>query len=143
MNLTAELSEVKNYINGQFERNGQNSMDIINPADGNIISTLPLSNYDDVNKAVQAAKTAFNSWSAMTFKERVQIFFRYRTLLEKHIEELTKLVQLENGKTYGEAKAEVEKSMELCEFAVSIPQIIVNEVSSLLNAEPFQILPSP
>ena len=131
MNLTAELSEVKNYINGQFERNGQNSMDIINPADGNIISTLPLSNYDDVNKAVQAAKTAFNSWSAMTFKERVQIFFRYRTLLEKHIEELTKLVQLENGKTYGEAKAEVEKSMELCEFAVSIPQIIVNEVQEV------------
>lgn len=131
MNLTAELSEVKNYINGQFERNGQNSMDIINPADGNIISTLPLSNYDDVNKAVQAAKTAFNSWSAMTFKERVQIFFRYRTLLEKHIEELTKLVQIENGKTYGEAKAEVEKSMELCEFAVSIPQIIVNEVQEV------------
>ena len=131
MNLTAELSVVKNYINGQFERNGQNSMDIINPADGNIISTLPLSNYDDVNKAVQAAKTAFNSWSAMTFKERVQIFFRYRTLLEKHIEELTKLVQIENGKTYGEAKAEVEKSMELCEFAVSIPQIIVNEVQEV------------
>jgi malonate-semialdehyde dehydrogenase (acetylating)/methylmalonate-semialdehyde dehydrogenase len=131
MKLTAELSEVKNYINGKFERNGQTSMDVISPIDGSVISTLPLSTYNDVDKAVQAAKNAFSSWSAMTLKERVQIFFRYRALLEKNIDELTKLVQLENGKTYGEAKAEVEKSMELCEFAVSMPQIIVNEVQEV------------
>ena len=131
MNLTAQLSEVKNFINGQFERNGQKAMDVINPADGSIIATLPLSTYQDVDKAVQAAKNAFPSWSAMTFKERVQIFFRYRSLLEENMDELTKLVQLENGKTYGEAKAEVEKSIELCEFAVSIPQIIVNEVQEV------------
>ncbi|NOY47025.1 MAG: CoA-acylating methylmalonate-semialdehyde dehydrogenase [Chlorobi bacterium] len=131
MNLTGELSEVKNYINGKFERNGQSSMDVISPIDGSVISTLPLSTYNDVDKAVQAAKDAFPSWSAKTLKDRVQIFFRYRTLLEKHMDELTKLVQLENGKTYGEAKAEVEKSMELCEFAVSMPQIVVNEVQEV------------
>jgi len=125
------LTEVKNYINGKFERNGQSLMDIISPIDGSVISTLPLSTYNDVDKAVQAAKKAFPSWSAMTFKERVQIFFRYRTLLEKNMDELTKLVQLENGKTYGEAKAEVEKSMELCEFAVSMPQIVVNEIQEV------------
>ncbi len=131
MNLTGELSEVKNYINGKFERNCQSSMDVISPIDGSVISTLPLSTYNDVDKAVQAAKKAFPSWSTMTLKDRVQIFFRYRTLLEKHMDELTKLVQLENGKTYGEAKAEVEKSMELCEFAVSMPQIVVNEVQEV------------
>ena len=131
MNLTTELSEVKNYINGKFERNGQSSMDVISPIEGSVISTLPLSTDDDVDKAVQAAKKAFHGWSAMTLKERVQIFFRYRTLLEKHMDELTKIVQLENGKTYGEAKAEVEKSMELCEFAVSMPQIVVNEVQEV------------
>ena len=80
---------------------------------------------------MQAAEKSFVSWSKMTLKERVQIFFRYRSLLEKNMDELTKLVQLENGKTYGEAKAEVEKSMELCEFAVSIPQIVVNEVQEV------------
>ena len=131
MNLTAQLSEVKNYINGKFEQNGQDSMEVISPLDGRVISTLPLSTTRDVDAAVQAAKRAFPAWSSMTFKERVQIFFRYRTLLEKHMDELTQLVHLENGKTYGEAKAEVEKSMELCEFAVSIPQIIVNEVQEV------------
>jgi malonate-semialdehyde dehydrogenase (acetylating)/methylmalonate-semialdehyde dehydrogenase len=137
MNLTAELSEVKNYIDGKFERNGQNSMEVISPLDGNVISTLPLSTTQDVDAAVQAAKRAFPAWSAMTFKERVQIFFKYRTLLEKHMDELTELVHLENGKTYGEAKAEIEKSMELCEFAVSIPQIIVNEVQEVSQGVEF------
>ena len=131
MNLTAELSEVKNYINGKFERNGQSSMDVISPIDGSVISSIPMSTIQDVDVAVQAAKKAFPAWSNMTFKERVQIFFRYRSLLEENIDELTKLVQLENGKTYGEAQAEVLKSMELCEFAVSIPQIIVNEVQEV------------
>ena len=131
MNITEKLPEVKNYINGKFERNGQNFLDVINPSDGSIISTVPLSTFEDVDKAVQAAARAFTTWSDITLKERVQIFFRYRTLLEKHTDELSKLVQLENGKTYDEAKAEIEKSMELCEFAVSMPQIVVNEVQEV------------
>ena len=131
METIAKQPEVKNFINGKFERNGHTSMDVMNPLDGSIITTLPLSTYDDVDKAVIAAEKAFNGWSSKTLKERVQIFFKYRTLLEKNMDELTKLVQLENGKTYGEAKAEVEKSMELCEFAVSLPQIVVNEVQEV------------
>ena len=103
MNVSETLSEVKNYIDGQFERNGKNSMDVLSPIDGSKISTLPMSTAKDVDSAVKAAKKAFPAWSDMTFKERVQIFFRYRSLLEKNIDELTKIVQLENGKTYGEA----------------------------------------
>ena len=131
MDQMIKLSSVKNYIDGKFEINGQNLMDVISPLDGSVISTLPLSTANDVDSAVKAAKKAFPEWSAMTFKERVQIFFKYRSLLEKNIEELTELVHLENGKTHSEARAEVEKSMELCEFAVSIPQIIVNEVQEV------------
>lgn len=131
MEAIAKQPKVKNFINGKFERNGHSSMDVMSPLDGSIISNLPLSTYNDVDEAVRAATKAFPAWSSMTFKERVQIFFRYRLLLEKYMEELTNLVHIENGKTYGEAKAEVEKSMELCEFAVSIPQIIVNEIQEV------------
>ncbi len=129
--MIEQQPEVKNFINGKFERNGNAAMDIVSPIDGSIISTLPLSGDTEVDTAVKAAGNAFPEWSSMTLKERVQIFFRYRTLLEKHMEELTYLVHIENGKTYGEAKAEVEKSMELCEFAVSMPQIITNEVQEV------------
>jgi malonate-semialdehyde dehydrogenase (acetylating)/methylmalonate-semialdehyde dehydrogenase len=131
METIVKQPQVKNFIDGKFERNGQSSMDVMNPLDGSIITTLPLSTYEDVDKAVKAAEKAFKGWSSKTLKERVQVFFRYRTLLEKNMDELAKLVQLENGKTYGEAKAEIEKSMELCEFAVSLPQIVTNEIQEV------------
>ncbi len=131
MEALAKQRKVKNFIDGKFTQNGHKVMDVISPLDGSIISTLPLSTYDDVDMAVKAADLAFKKWSAKTLKDRVQVFFNYRTLLENNMDELTKLVQLENGKTYGEAKAEVEKSMELCEFAVSMPQIVVNEIQEV------------
>jgi len=132
MNTTTKQPEVLNFIGGQFAKNnGQKTMDVISPLDGSVISTLPLSTYNDVDQAVKAAQKAYISWSSKTLKERIQVFFTYRSLLEKNMDELTKLVQLENGKTYGEAKAEVEKSMELCEFAVSMPQIIGDEVQEV------------
>ena len=83
MNISETLSEVKNYIDGKFERNAQNAMDVLSPLDGSKISSIPLSTTQDVDAAVQAAKKAFPAWSGITFKERVQIFFKYRTLLEK------------------------------------------------------------
>ena len=129
-NMT-KLAEVKNLINGKKVRNGQTSMDVISPLDGSTISTLPLSSDKELDEAVAAAKAAFPAWSALTLKERVQIFFKYRQLLEENIEELTELVHVENGKTHGEAKAEVLKSMELCEFAVSMPQIVTNEIQEV------------
>lgn len=123
-----KYSEVQNYINGQFVASGQNFLDVYNPANGQIISKVPLSASEEVDKAVQAAKKALPEWSAMPIKERVQVFYRYKTLLEKHIEELSALVTEENGKIYSEAKAEVLKSIELTEFACSLPQIVAGEV---------------
>jgi len=131
METIAKQPNVKNYINGEFDKKSQDTMNVISPLDGSIISNVPLSTTQDLDRAVQAAQKAYPAWSALTFKERVQVFFKYRTLLEKNLDELTHLVRLENGKTYGEAKAEVEKSIELCEFAVSIPQIIVDEVQEV------------
>ena len=103
METITKQPEVKNFIGGAFTRNGQPSMDIESPLTGEVISTLPMSSAKDLDAAVKAAADAYPSWSAMTLKERVQIFFRYRDLLEKNMDELTKLVQLENGKLYGEA----------------------------------------
>lgn len=123
--------EVMNFINGQFVRDTRPKMEVLCPLDGSVIGQLPLSTSNEVHDAVIAAKNAFIEWSSWTLKERVQIFFKYRTLLEENIDKLTRLVQLENGKNYEEAKAEVEKSIELCEFAVSMPQIVVNEIQEV------------
>jgi malonate-semialdehyde dehydrogenase (acetylating)/methylmalonate-semialdehyde dehydrogenase len=121
--------DVRNYIGGDFvDGNGSQYLDVTNPADGSVLSRVPLSAAGDVDRAAQAAKKALPGWSATPLKERVQIFFRYKTLLEQNIDELAKLVTEENGKVDNEARAEVLKSAELTEFACSLPQIIPGEV---------------
>jgi malonate-semialdehyde dehydrogenase (acetylating) / methylmalonate-semialdehyde dehydrogenase len=120
--------EVRNYVAGDFVKGEHDYLDVYNPSDGTVISKVPLSSREDVDRAVAVAQAAFPAWSALPIKERVQIFYRYRALLERDIEELTALVTEENGKIYAEAKAEVLKSMELTEFACSLPQITAGEV---------------
>src|SRR3954451_23248666 len=121
---TTRYPDIRNYIGGTFvEHDADRYLDVFNPADGSVISRVPLSAAADVDRAVAAAQKAFPAWSAMPIKERVQVFFRYKTLLEKNIEELAALVTEENGKVLGEGKAEVLKSAELTEFACSLPQI--------------------
>ncbi len=93
-----------------------------------MLARVPLSAAADVDRAVQAARKAFPGWSATPIKERVQVFFRYKALLEKHIDGLARLVTEENGKIDSEARAEVLKSAELTEFACSLPQITAGEV---------------
>ncbi len=120
---------IQNFVGGSFiAPQSQRTMDVISPIDGNLLSTVPMSSSNDLDNAVAAAKKAFPSWSKTPIKERVQVFFRYKTLLEKNLKELAELVQEENGKTYNEAVAEVEKSIELTEFATSLPQLITGEV---------------
>ncbi len=99
-----------------------------NPRHGKVISSMPLSGKWALDMAVEAAKAAFPAWSGMPVKERVQVFFRYKTLLEKHLQEFSELVMDENGKTFDEARAEVEKSIELTEFACSMPQLVYGEI---------------
>ncbi len=120
---------VKNYYNGEFVASGSGeSLDVISPLDGNLLSQVPMSTAEELNEAVRSAKAAFDGWSKTPIKERVQVFFRYRQLLENNLDELTALVSEENGKTYDEAKAEVEKSIELTEFACSMPQLVSGEI---------------
>ncbi|MES2329629.1 MAG: CoA-acylating methylmalonate-semialdehyde dehydrogenase [Bacteroidota bacterium] len=120
---------IQNYINGQFVNSSTDrKMDVISPVDGNPLSTVPMSNAKDLDAAVSAAKAAFPAWSRTPIKERVQVFFRYKYLLEKHLKELAELCTEENGKTYSESVAEIEKSIELTEFATSLPQLVTGEV---------------
>ncbi len=120
---------LQNFVDGKLVASQTNkTLDVTSPLDGNLLSTVPLSNAADLDAAVAAATKAFAKWSNTSIKERVQVFYRYRNLLEKHMVELSNLVQEENGKTFDEAKAEVEKSIELTEFACSLPQLIGGEI---------------
>ncbi|MFZ4057619.1 MAG: CoA-acylating methylmalonate-semialdehyde dehydrogenase [Ferruginibacter sp.] len=124
-----KYTPVKNYINGQFvSASTTTSLPVISPVDGMLLSEVPMSSSVDLDTAVAAAAKAFPGWSKTPIKERVQVFFRYKYLLEKHLKELAELCSEENGKTYGESVAEIEKSIELTEFACSLPQLVTGEV---------------
>jgi malonate-semialdehyde dehydrogenase (acetylating)/methylmalonate-semialdehyde dehydrogenase len=124
-----KYSAIQNYINGRFVPSSTTqTLNVISPLDGSFLSTVPLSSAKDLDDAVKAAEAAFPAWSKTPIKERVQVFFRYKTLLEKNLKELAELCSEENGKTYGESVAEIEKCIELTEFATSLPQLITGEL---------------
>lgn len=122
---------VKNIINGKTEQSQGELLDVYSPINGEIISQVNMSGKDAIDEAVKTASAAFEEWSQKTLKERVQVFFKYKQLLEENMDELSELIQEENGKTFGEAKAEIEKSIEVTEFACSLPQIASGEIQEV------------
>jgi malonate-semialdehyde dehydrogenase (acetylating)/methylmalonate-semialdehyde dehydrogenase len=104
------------------------TLPVTNPATGDVLAYVPLSTRIDVDAAVHAAATAQVGWAARPIKERAQVFFRYKTLMERDMKDLAELVQMENGKVMSEAIAEVEKAIEVTEFACAMPQLAGGEV---------------
>jgi malonate-semialdehyde dehydrogenase (acetylating)/methylmalonate-semialdehyde dehydrogenase len=119
---------VPNFIAGRFVGSSARLLDVLNPSDGRLLSRVPLSGAEELGAAVRAAASAFPAWASTPIKERVQIFYRYRALLERHLDELASLISEEHGKLEAEAQAEVLKAIELTEFACSLPQLVAGEV---------------
>lgn len=120
---------LSNVIGGRIVKSTtEKTLEVFDPSNGEVISQVPLSSSDDVDAAVRAARAALPGWAGTPIKERTQVFFRYRQLLEQHMAELSALVTEENGKVESEATAEVLKSIELTEYACSMPQIVAGEV---------------
>ncbi len=129
--MNTDIPIASNFIGGQFSGSSKVSIAVLSPIDGKKLSEVTLSEQEELEDAVRAAKEAFPMWSNQTLKERSQVFYRFRSLLEQEINELTDLVHKENGKIWGEAKAEVLKGIELTEFACAIPQFIHDEVQEV------------
>ena len=120
--------DARHYIGGRFVDGGPRFLEVHNPADGAVLARVPLGDATTVGAAVEAAAQAFPGWSATTIKDRVQVFYRYKALLERHIKELGALITEEHGKIASEAEAEILKAIELTEFACSLPQLAGGEV---------------
>ncbi len=120
---------IHNFIDGNFlTSDNARLLNVVSPVDGRELSKVPMSSKKELDAAVAAANKAFASWSKTPIKERVQVFYKYKFLLEKNLESLAQLVHEENGKTMGEATAEIDKCIELTEFACSLPQLITGEI---------------
>ena len=127
--VSSKTQRLKNYIMGIWVDSGSTEyLAVMNPSVGLPIAEVPLSISSDLDKAVIAANQAFQAWSAVPIKERAQVFYRYKTLLEKNAQALAELIHEENGKIMSEAMAEIEKAIEVTEFACSMPQLAAGEI---------------
>jgi malonate-semialdehyde dehydrogenase (acetylating)/methylmalonate-semialdehyde dehydrogenase len=126
-----KYTSLSNFINGTYSYSNGEYLDVFSPLNGEVISQVPLSSAAVVDEAVTGAMQAFPAWSELPIKERVQVFYRYRNLLEKYFEELAALISEENGKTLDESRAEVSVSIEMVEFATSLPQLCIGEIEEV------------
>ena len=122
---------IENFIGGKFIKSKNDTIPIYNPQEGKIIAEVVDSSNYDLDLAIESASSAYKIWSAYTLKERAEIFYEFRNQLIINLDSLSKSIVEENGKTYGEAKAEVLKGIELTEFACSMPQIINDEIQEV------------
>src|SRR5256886_10651069 len=118
-------NKVTNFINGQWAK-AQSSewRDVVNPATGEILASVPLAGAADVNAAVEAAAAAFPEWRRTPPEDRIQPLFKLKMLLEDHIDDIARIITQENGKTFTEAKAEMRRAIENVEVACGIPMMM-------------------
>ncbi len=112
---------VPHFINGQRVSENGKHLDIYNPATGDVIGQVNLADQPIIEKALTAAKNAFPLWSAITPLKRARILFKFKILLEQHIDELASLVTQEHGKTLSDAKGSVQRGIDVVEYACGIP----------------------
>ena len=122
------MNLIEHYIGGKIvtgssSRKGK----VFNPATGTQESEVLLASKSDLDSAVQKAKQSFESWSNTPPLQRARIIFKYKELIEKNSDLLTKLIVSEHGKVYEDAKGSLTRGLEVVEFACGIPQMLKGE----------------
>ncbi len=122
-----------NLIGGAWTAIDRETLPVFNPATGEVIEQVPLSTAGDVSDAVSAAARAYRSWSQTPVMERAQLMFRFKALLEEHIDELAAIVTRHHGKTLEEAKGEVRRGIEVVDFACGAPTLLQGRTLRQVN----------
>jgi len=130
------MNLIQHFVNGKItlgksERTGK----IFNPATGEQESEVKLGSKSDLDNAVQIAKKAFESWSLKPPIQRARIMFKFKELIEKNSDELTKMIVSEHGKVYEDAKGSLTRGLEVVEFACGIPQVLKGEFTENVGTD--------
>ncbi len=107
--------------------------DVYNPASGEVQARVALANVDEVNKAVAAARAAFPAWAATPPLRRARVMFKLKELLERDRKELSAIITSEHGKVLSDADGEVQRGLEVVEFACGIPHLLRGEYTEAVG----------
>src|SRR5690349_23647692 len=120
-----KVATIQNCIDGHWvTSSARKQQDVVNPATGEVLARVPLSDTSEVTRAIEAAAAAFPDWRRTPPEDRIQPLFKLKQLLEEHVDDLARIITQENGKTLGEAKGELRRAIENVEVACGIPMMM-------------------
>ncbi|MHB1375024.1 MAG: CoA-acylating methylmalonate-semialdehyde dehydrogenase [Thauera sp.] len=130
LTFTQAPAHIPHWIAGQpHAGTGERSAEVFDPALGAVARTLALASQADVEAAVAAARAAFPGWAAVTPQRRAKVLFRMQELVERYSKDIARLITREHGKTFPDAQGEVQRGLEVIEFACGIPQLLSGRYS--------------
>jgi len=130
------MNLIEHFINGKTAKgSSKKTSKVFNPATGEQTSEVNLASKVDVDLAVQKAKQAFTDWSRKPPAQRARIIFKYKELIEKNSDEITKLIVSEHGKVYEDALGSLTRGLEVVEFACGIPHLLKGEFTENVGTD--------
>ncbi len=119
---------IEHFVDGKkFLGNSKKKGKVFNPSTGEISAEVNLASKEDLDKAVVSSKKAFETWSNKPPLLRARVLFKFKELIEKNSDELTKIIVSEHGKVYEDAKGSLTRGLEVVEYACGIPQLLKGE----------------
>ena len=121
-------TEIAHFVAGARTRGeSQRRAPVFNPATGEQMAEAVLANRADVDFAVRAAAAAFPAWAATPPLRRARVLARFARIIEERTDELAAIITAEHGKTLSDAKGEIQRGLEVVEFATGAPQLLKGE----------------
>ena len=125
--IASAVRTLKNFGAGRWESSAGESHPVTNPSTGEIIAQVPFATPAEVDKTVRAAHEAYLKWREVPVVDRVQVLYRYKALLEEHLDEVARILSTENGKTLADATMEVRRSIQMVEVACGMPSLMMGD----------------
>jgi len=130
------MRTINHWINGRtVDREPERTGAVYDPATGQQTTQVALAGGDDVDAAVQAAQAAFPAWRNTSVVRRARVMFAFRQLLERHQDELARIIASEHGKVVPDAAGEVQRGLEVVEVASGIPHLLKGDYSENVSTE--------
>src|SRR5947208_2300322 len=122
------VRKLKFFVNGSWEESSGGSLHpVTNPATGAVIAQVPYATAADVDRTARAAHAAFLAWRDVPVVGRVQVLYRYKTLLDRHADGIARILSTENGKTLEDARGSVRRAIQMVEVACGMPSLMMGQ----------------
>ena len=130
------MTELTHYINGQrVSGNSGRFGDVFNPATGEVQARVPLASKEEFDIAVKIAAEAQPAWGAVNPQRRARVMMKFVDLLHRDMDKLAEVLSSEHGKTFPDAKGDVQRGLEVAEYCIGAPQMLKGEFTDSAGPE--------